>query len=368
MKKQLLSGLMSLSMLLLATCINAQDPPSVIWDGFFPAPDNYEYGNYTANDIKQSPYGGYVIVGSRKISAANGYSEVVVMRVDQEGRTVGMGWGHEHGGVNFDSIPWDQEAYDMIITPLYPHVSYLVTGYRDTTLTSASTPPGLMLMEVWGSGEVLFDSLYYNNNLHHITGRCIEPAIGGGFIIACSFREDGGGTDQTMVTRLVKNEEGKYEHTDMPFYKVIPVGQSGYARWIHQFGDGYLLGGTAYVDITSKNDLFIQKLSADRVLQWTKYYGKEDMDEFADALVYGDTVYIAGSAGVPVPGTSYYRDEIYVIKANASGEVIWEKTYGGANRHYSNEIMMTGEGDLLIAGTAYDASMQTHMLLMKIDA
>ncbi len=354
-----------MAMVLVATCISAQDPPSVIWDGFFPAPDDYEYGNYTANDIKQSPYGGYVIVGSRKVSAANGYSEVLVMRVDQEGRTVEMGWGHEHGGVNFDSIPWDQEAYDMIITPLYPHVSYLLTGYRDTTLTSANTPPGLMLMEVWGSGEVLFDSLYYNNNLHHIAGRSIQPAIGGGFIIACSFREDGGGTDQTMVTRLVKNEKGKYEHTDMPFYKIIPVGQSGYARWIHQFGDGYLLGGTA-INGDNKFDLFIQKLSADRVLEWTKYYGMEDMDEFADALVYGDTVYIAGSASVP--GTSYYRDEIYVIKANASGEVIWEKTYGGANRHYSNKIMMTGEGDLLIAGTAYDASMHTHMLLMKIDA
>jgi hypothetical protein len=48
--------------------------------------------------------------------------------------------------------------------------------------------------------------------------------------------------------------------------------------------------------------------------------------------------------------------------------VIWEVTYGGANRHYANKIMMTGEGDLLVAGTAYDASMHTHMFLMKIDA
>jgi len=368
MKKFLLPGLLSISMLFLATCINAQDPPSVVWYGFFPGAGNYESGNYTANDIKESPHGGYVIVGSRKVSATNGYSEVVVMRVDQVGDGIHMDWGEEHGGTNFEGIPWDQEAYDMFITPDYPHVSYMVTGYRDTTLTSASTPPGLMLMEVWGDGSVLFDSLYYNNNQHHIMGRSIHPAIDGGFIIAASFREDGGGTEQTMVTRLVENEEGKYIHTHMPFYQIIPVGQNGYARWIHQFGDGYLMGGSAYVDLTSKFDLFIQKLSEDRVLEWTEYYGMEDMDEFADALVFGDTVYIAGSAAVPIPGTSYYKDQVYVIKAGSEGEVIWENTYGGSFRHYSNKIMMTGEGDLLVAGTAYDAVNHTYMFLMKIDA
>ena len=81
MRRIFKSLLSSLVMLFLATCINAQDPPSVIWYGFFPGAGDYESGNYTANDIKQSPHGDYVIVGNRKISAVNGYSEVVVMRV-----------------------------------------------------------------------------------------------------------------------------------------------------------------------------------------------------------------------------------------------------------------------------------------------
>lgn len=305
------------------------------------------------------------MVGSRKIQATNGYSQVMVMRVDEEGNEISM--NQVFGGANSEGIPWDQEAYDMIITPT-PNISYLVTGYRDTTLTSAETPPGLFLTEVWGNGSVLFDSLYFNNNLHHIKGQCIQPAIGGGYIIACDFREDGGGTDQTMVTRMVKNGEGKYEAIDMPSYRVIPVGQSGYARWIRQFGDGYLLGGSAYTGPDTKTDLFIQKLDADRVLQWTKYYGWEDTDEFADALTHGDTVYVAGSGSVLVPGTTYYRDQIYVIKADASGGVLWEKTYGGSQRHFANKIMMTGEGDLLVAGFYYDASMHSQMILMKIDA
>ena len=188
MKKLSAPSLLCLVLLLVSYDFHAQDPPGVVWDKFLPG--DYQLGTYTVNDVKQSPYGGYVMVGSRKIQAANGYSGVVVMRVDEGGDEISM--NQVFVGGNSEGTPWDQEAYAMIITPM-PYISYLVTGYRDTTLTSAETPPGLFLTEVWGNGSVLFDSLYFNNNLHHITGRCIQPAIGGGYIIVCDFREDGGG-------------------------------------------------------------------------------------------------------------------------------------------------------------------------------
>ena len=51
---------------------------------------------------------------------------------------------------------------------------------------------------------------------------------------------------------------------------------------------------------------------------------------------------------MPVPNTTYFRDQIYVAKLDTSGAVLWEDTYGGTNRHFANKIMMTGEGDLLV--------------------
>ncbi len=316
------------------------------------------------------------MVGSRHIqSPTMGHNQVMVMRVDEEGFEVWMqqvftGYHITNilvdGNWVADSIPWDQEAYDMIITPM-PHITYLLTGYRDVSLVDATTPPGLFLMEVTGLGIVNFDSLYYNNNLHHIAGRCIQPAIGGGYIIACSYREDGGGTDETLLTTLVKDKLGKYVHEDMPFYKVIPVGESGYARWIRQFGTGYILAGSAFRS-HSKFDLFIQKIDADNELKWTRFYGMMDSDEFADALVSEEGIYLAGSAGVEVPGTSYFLDQIYVVKTDTAGEVVWENTYGGPTRHYATKILRSEDGNLLVAGTAYDQSMHTEMVLLKIDA
>lgn len=199
-------------------------------------------------------------------------------------------------------------------------------------------------------------------------GRCIRPAINGGYVITGSFAEDGGGTEQSFVTRMVKNEYDEYVFADSPLMTIIPAGTSGYASWIQQFAGGYLLGGTAYKNDSTRFDLFLQQLDVDRNIQWTRFYGGRDSDEFADAFVYGDTIYMAGTKGVPVPGASYFREQIYVAKLRANGDTIWHHTYGGTSRHFANKIMMTGEGDLLVAGFYYDASMHSQMMMMKIDA
>ena len=342
--------------------IHAQDPPEVVWDGFFPG--GVITGNYTANDVKQSPFGGYVMVGTRNMTYQGyGYREAMVMRVNQEGDEIEM--QQTSTGFYQDTIPWDQVLNDMIITP-GPQISYLATGFRDRTLLDAATPPGLLLMEIWGNGTVLFDSVYNNNNLHHIKGQCIRPALDGGYLIAGSFAEDGGGTDQSFVTRMVKNEYDEYVFADSPVMQIIPAGMSGYATWIQQFGGGYLMGGTAFTGPNTKSDLFLQKLDIDRNLLWTQYYGLQDSDNFADAFVYGDTIYVAGTERVLV--NENFKDQIYVAKLDATGEVLWENTYGGTYRHFANKVMMTGEGDLLVAGSYYDASMHSQPILMKIDA
>lgn len=361
MKKILLPGLLFMSLIFLSTFIMAQ-APEITWDGNYPSA--HDQGNPSANDIKQSRYDDFVIVGDWKISAANGYRNVMLIQLDWEGNEIEV--NQSFGGENSAGIPWDHEANDMIITP---QDGYLLTGFRDTTLTSSTSPPGLLLMEILRDGSVQFDSLYFNNNQHWIMGRSIQPAIEGGYIIAGSIMEDGGGPEQSFVTRMVKDEYGKYVFADVPSITVIPVGTSGYATWIRQFGDGYLLGGTANEGTGNKFDLFLQKLNADLTVEWTRFYGAGDTDEFADAVINGETVYLAGSKGVPIPESEYFHDQIYVVKANASsGSVIQENTYGGVTRHFAKEITLTGDGNLLVAASVLPTPSQAQMALLKIDA
>jgi hypothetical protein len=363
MKKLYTSLLLSASLLLITTTTLLSQVPELIWDDHYP-PD-YTEGNYTANDIKESPYlGSYVIVGSRNMTwEGNGYNAVLVMRVDDEGGSIEMNeifLGHSN------SIPWDQVANDMIFIQ-EENLRYLVTGYRDTTLTSAETPPGLFLMEIHGDGRVAFDSLYFNHTMHHMHGYSIAPAIGGGCIIAGLIRENGESPDKILVTHMAKDNEGRWESPIVPVFKAIAVGESGYARWVRQFAGGYLLGGTAYNGANKKFDMFLQKIDPGLGAEWLTFYGGIEMDEFSDALVTDEYIYLAGSSEALVPGTSFYYYHIYVAKLDAQGTVIWENTYGGTTQHFANKIMWGHDGNLIVAATVEDQSRLPDMVLMGID-
>jgi len=379
MKKILLPGLMSIFLIFLSSLLIAQTP-TVAWDKFFPAAGEYEVGNYTANEIKQSPVTtGYVLVGSRKmIWKGNGYNEVMVMRVDQEGNFIGMPNGNTFSGTIIDeiyddgvwvtdTIPWDQMAYDVTFSFAEDN-RFLITGYRDTTLLSSETPPGLFLMEVRGDGRVAFDTLYKNDNLDQIKGYCIYPDVEkDSYIIAGSIVEDGSGPDRVMMTQVRKNDKGRYDIVTDPFlFRVNEVGNFGYASWVRPFGEGYLVGGhTRRTD--SGDDIFIQKVDDDMFPDcndcWTTFYGEEENDYFSDAILSADTIYIAGYS--PDPGTGLYK--VYVVKAASDGTIIWDKTYGGSNTLFPYSIIRTGDGNIMVVVNTVDGA-YSHMGLLKIDA
>jgi len=160
---------MSISLIFLSTLLIAQ-APTLAWDKYYPRPGQYEAGNYTTYEIKQSPVTtGYVLVGSRGMSwKGNGYSEVMVMRIDQDGNDIAMNNTftgttidqiYRDGVWVTDTIPWDQVAHDVAFSFAEDN-RYLITGYRDTTLLSSETPPGLFLLEIRGNGNVAFDTLF----------------------------------------------------------------------------------------------------------------------------------------------------------------------------------------------------------------
>ncbi len=368
---------MSMSLIFLSSLIIAQ-APTVTWDKFLPLPGEYETGNYTANEIKEASTGeSSVIVGSRSMSwKGNGYKEVMVMRIDHEGESIQM--NEIFTGTSYDElyegeewvpyqVPWDQEAYDMAFSFAEDN-RYLITGYRDTTLLSAETPPGLFLMEVRGNGNVAFDTLYKNNNLDWIIGRSIYPDLEGGYIIAGSIMENGESPEKIMMTRVKKDEHGAYDIVTFPgLFRVNPVGDNGgYASWVRPFGNGYLVAGTAF-NSNTKSDLFIQKVDDDMFADcndcWTIFYGDVENDEFADALVSADTIYLAGSSKDPVTN----RYQIYVVKAEPNGSIIWEETYGGSTTHFATSLIRTGDGNLIVAGHA-SVGGYGQMNLLKINA
>ncbi|NOR33323.1 MAG: hypothetical protein GQ579_01445, partial [Bacteroidales bacterium] len=361
MKKFLLPGLLSLTLLLLTINMNAQ-APTILWNNLYPSTAPVE--DHMSNMIMEDPYGGIVIVGNKRFpSQTNPYHEVLVIRLNKDGYPI---WIKSFGGTktyNDVEYPWTQEANDMVMTP---EGNYLITGYRDTTSYNMDSPPGVFLLEISPAGQVITDTLYYNRNNDQLVGHSIRPAPGGGYIIAGKIREEDAGRDDIMMISLKKDEHGEYNNIGLNLIqvnKVNEVATTGYATWVRPFGDGYLLAGQCRDD---GDQMFLQKVNDQRFPEWTYYYGNNAW--FSDGVIMGDTIYLAGYMAAPVDGSTYDKTQAYIVKIDHEGTVIWERTYGGNRTVYSMAIDALVDGNLMIAAMPMRTPSNAEIALLKVDA
>jgi hypothetical protein len=86
----------------------------------------------------------------------------------------------------------------------------------------------------------------------------------------------------------------------------------------------------------------------DFVAGWNKTYGGTDADHSAALIVTGDGGYaLAGATYSYGAGNS----DAWLVKTDASGNMQWNKTYGGTNDEYFRGIVQTGDGGYALAGS-----------------
>lgn len=101
------------------------------------------------------------------------------------------------------------------------------------------------------------------------------------------------------------------------------------------------------------DDFWIGKFSSTGVFLWSRIYGGSDYDQ---AFCIKQTI----DGGFIVAGHTNSSDfdvtsnhggyDIWVIKLNALGNKVWEKTYGGSDDETARDIIQTPDGGYVIAG------------------
>lgn len=157
---------------------------------------------------------------------------------------------------------------------------------------------------------------------------------------------------------------------------VIKMDGSGNVLWSNLYGGsgndqaaniektsdgGYIVGGT-----TVFNTLFDPiaiKLDASGNVQWSKYYAFWNED-------YGNYITPANDGGYIMTGyTNSFGsgdNDIYSLKLDASGSIMWGGFYGGAFGDFGNSIRPTGDGGYVIGGYTYSFGDFGDGLLIKI--
>jgi hypothetical protein len=172
----------------------------------------------------------------------------------------------------------------------------------------------------------------------------VQQTTDGGYIVAGWSKSFGAGGDDVYIIKLDAYGNMVWEKT---------FGRSGdeAASSIQQTTDGgYIVAGYTNSFGEGGFDVYIIKLDAYGNMVWEKTFGRSG-DEVASSIQQTtDGGYIVagwtksfGAGGM----------DVYVIKLDKNGNKVWEKTYGGSNDDWANSIQQTKDGGYIVAGGTF---------------
>lgn len=126
---------------------------------------------------------------------------------------------------------------------------------------------------------------------------------------------------------------------------------------------GYLLAGYTTNTTINDCDVYIMKADANGNLLWTKTYGGNKPDFPYHMLATNDGNYFLVGYSQSYGGGDY---DILLMKIDPSGNLLWTKTYGGFGNDIGRDVISTTDGNYLIVGSSGSQSDQNANLI-KID-
>jgi len=129
---------------------------------------------------------------------------------------------------------------------------------------------------------------------------------------------------------------------------------------------GYIVVGVEYSFGAGGRDVFLIKTDATGDTLWTRSFGGTGDD-------YGMSVKQTTDKGYIVVGytNSFGQglDDVYLIKTDSLGNLLWSKTYGGINFDFGSSVQQTSEGGYIVVGaTASFGSGNYDVYLIKTNS
>ena len=135
---------------------------------------------------------------------------------------------------------------------------------------------------------------------------------------------------------------------------------------IQTYDGGYAITGPTISFGAGNEDFWLVKTDASGNMQWNKTYGGELDDESRCVVQTSDGGYtIAGFTSSFGAGSS----DFFLVKTDSDGNIAWNRTYGGADNDMGESMTLTSDGGYAIAGytTSFDIG-GGDFWLVKTDA
>lgn len=254
-------------------------------------------GSDMAYSCQLTSDGGYIIVGNTystdgHVTNNHGKSDWWVIKTDSEGN---IEWQKTYGGSE------DEWAHSVIQTS---DGGYAIAGFTDSydgDVTGKHYGSDAWVVKIDANGTIEWQKCYGGDSNDGVND--IKQTNDGGYILACISNSDNG--DLTL-------------------------------------NRGY-------------NDIWIVKTDAQGTIQWQKSYGGSMFDEVSSICQTFDGGYVFASDTYSTNGNivgNHGSYDIWIVKLNPSGDIIWSKCLGGKWEEYASEIHQTSESGYIVAGNS----------------
>ncbi|WP_350284190.1 hypothetical protein [uncultured Croceitalea sp.] len=310
----------------------------------------------------QTKDGGYAITGYAMSddgdgTSNEGFHDNWILRLDESGNIL---WERSFGFSGHD------HSYDIIETT---DGGFFFSGFLDVSASngegSTEKSKGVTahgVGEFWGTrldaeGNLLWRKYFGGSNNDRSFG--VTQAFDGGFILS--------GVSESNDFDISASK-GSYD------YWVVKVNKNGVFEWEKSFGgtgidqsfditktndNAYVIVGTTFSSDTqiSKNngeaDIWLVKFDGSGTLLWEKSFGGPAFDAAHSVSLANDGGFIISGNSKSYGGdaTAYFgENDLWLIKTNTSGEMVWQKTIGGTGLDFGYDAFQTENGALIFVG------------------
>jgi hypothetical protein len=239
-----------------------------------------------------------------------------------------MKWSRTYGGTG------QQIATSVVETS---DGGYALVG-RNWTLELGSD---MWLVKTDSNGFIEWNRTYGGTG--HENAYSLIATSDGGYAIA-------GDTSSTPNTQayLIKTDASGNMLWNMTYGGGV-LAEVGYAV-IQTSDNGYAM--TGWTTSSGRTKFFLVKTDASGTMQWKRTYGVEQTDQARSLIETADGGYAMAGMIQPFNSSQPFNisRDIWLVKTDSSGNMQWNKTYGGAGEDLGYSLVQSGDGGYVIVG------------------
>ena len=254
-----------------------------------------------ATDIKETPDGGYIVAGFSYSSDSDatmtfGSGDYWLLKLDATGNII---WQKNYGGSGYDYC---------LSVDITSDGGYIMSGYSNSTdhdITFNHGDYDTWIVKTDADGNIIWQKSYGGSNTEY-NNSIFETVDGNYFVVGSSLSNNG-------------DVSGCHAPNTFHDYWVFMINSDGDLLWQKCYGG--FNGDYATNAIQTEDKGFII----------TGYSASNDGD-------------VTGHHGIS------YNNDIWTLKINSFGEIVWQKSLGGSDHDSGMDIMQTSDGGILICG------------------